>query len=538
MTRSPFHPAASFLRIAIVSTLSFAHAARGEEGKAALTIHSIKPASPAKIAAGERLNISIDYRNPEAVPVLIWARPFTNGKSTPGYRAHPSPSYQKTSGTAEGWFYFDRPTVVDEVRVEMKASGSNEAIAKTSLPIKVEWIGEKIAANGNGSDSRVASPTSGGAPASAAAPPVVRMGSLEELGKMGAFGFPQARARVLCDTPQLRFSVYNDDEFFFAQAIFWGDGDGSVGKTGDGRAIGDWSDMALELGTPGEVTGNVDRNYSLNPWPTLAGLRYQVSLRKGAWTGLKDDSKGRGGIRYVSLPDGKKVRVDTYLVPLAEIGKRPGDRFRICYWASSPEPALTLNSVGFTDGGSHYPSFRIPRSLYQEVILAKGEKIDPTQVPEDRKAGGATQTPSTPKSEIAPGAPVDIKFTAVDGREVDLAKLRGKVVLIDFWATWCGPCIGELPHVLDAYRKFHDKGFEIVGISFDQDKAKLEQLTKAKGMTWPQYFDGKGWKNDYGVKYGIHGIPTMWLIDKQGKLATTNARTDLAGQVEKLLGVK
>ena len=92
--------------------------------------------------------------------------------------------------------------------------------------------------------------------------------------------------------------------------------------------------------------------------------------------------------------------------------------------------------------------------------------------------------------------PLDLKFTAVDGTEVDLSKLRGKVVLVDFWATWCGPCMAEMPAVLAAYKKYHDKGFEIVGISLDQDKDSLLQVTKDKGMVWPQYFDGKGWGNE------------------------------------------
>ena len=150
--------------------------------------------------------------------------------------------------------------------------------------------------------------------------------------------------------------------------------------------------------------------------------------------------------------------------------------------------------------------------------------------------GLATPASAAPEKEVSAGSSVDIKFTAVDGRTVDLAKLHGKVVLIDFWATWCGPCMGEVPHVVETYQKFHDKGFEIIGISFDQDKAALERVTKEKGMTWPQYFDGKVWKNDFGVKYGIGGIPTMWLIDKEGRVATTDGREDLAGQVEKLLG--
>jgi thiol-disulfide isomerase/thioredoxin len=133
------------------------------------------------------------------------------------------------------------------------------------------------------------------------------------------------------------------------------------------------------------------------------------------------------------------------------------------------------------------------------------------------------------------GKPLPISFTAVDGREVDLAKMKGKVVLIDFWATWCGPCVGELPHVKDAYEKLHPKGFEIVGISFDSDKEKLTSFTKSENMAWPQYFDGKRFENKYGREYGIDGIPTMWLVDKKGNLRDMEARADLAGKVEKLL---
>jgi thiol-disulfide isomerase/thioredoxin len=135
----------------------------------------------------------------------------------------------------------------------------------------------------------------------------------------------------------------------------------------------------------------------------------------------------------------------------------------------------------------------------------------------------------------AVGKPVDIAFTAVDGRAVDLTKMKGKVVLVDFWATWCGPCMGEVPHVKEAYEKLHDKGFEIVGISFDKDKDKLETTLKEKGMTWPQYFDGLFWKNKYGVQFGIESIPTMWLVDKNGNLRDVNARGELEEKVTKLL---
>jgi thiol-disulfide isomerase/thioredoxin len=153
------------------------------------------------------------------------------------------------------------------------------------------------------------------------------------------------------------------------------------------------------------------------------------------------------------------------------------------------------------------------------------------------KASAAENADSdTYSGNVAEGTVVDIKFTAVDGTEVDLSQMRGKVVLVDFWATWCGPCVGEVPHVVEAYKKYHDQGFEIVGISLDSDQKRLTDFISQKEMTWPQYFDGKGWKNKISSGYGIQAIPAMWLIDRDGKLVTKNARSGLTEQITKLLG--
>ena len=132
--------------------------------------------------------------------------------------------------------------------------------------------------------------------------------------------------------------------------------------------------------------------------------------------------------------------------------------------------------------------------------------------------------------------PLNLKFKAVDGSEVDFAKLRGKVVLVDFWATWCGPCRLEIPNVVATHNQLHKDGFEIVGISLDRDKAKLLAYTKTASMTWPQYFDGKMWENEISTRYGIHAIPAMWLVDKKGFVRSTDARGSALGeQVKKLL---
>jgi thiol-disulfide isomerase/thioredoxin len=131
--------------------------------------------------------------------------------------------------------------------------------------------------------------------------------------------------------------------------------------------------------------------------------------------------------------------------------------------------------------------------------------------------------------------PVDMSFTATDGTQVDLSQMRGKVVLIDFWATWCPGCMQEAPHVVEAYNALHDKGLEVVGVSLDMDKSQMEAVTRQRGMVWPEYFDGKGWGNAAAVHFGVHSIPALWLLDKNGKLVDMDGREELQGKVEKLL---
>ena len=145
-----------------------------------------------------------------------------------------------------------------------------------------------------------------------------------------------------------------------------------------------------------------------------------------------------------------------------------------------------------------------------------------------------SQLKPVPRGSTAP----NIRVPLLGGGDFRLEAERGHPVFVDFWATWCGPCVGEIPNVKAAYEKLHPKGFEILGISFDQEKDALETFVKKKGMTWPQYFDGEGWQNKFGQEFGINSIPAMWLVDQKGILRDMNARDGLAGKVEKLLAEK
>jgi peroxiredoxin len=120
----------------------------------------------------------------------------------------------------------------------------------------------------------------------------------------------------------------------------------------------------------------------------------------------------------------------------------------------------------------------------------------------------------------------DFSEKDLDGKPLSVANYKGKVVLVDFWATWCGPCVAELPNVLKAYEAHHKDGFEIIGISLDQDETKLKNFIKDKNMSWQQYFDGKGWANKLAAKYGVQSIPATYLLDGEGKIIGQDLRGD------------
>ena len=134
------------------------------------------------------------------------------------------------------------------------------------------------------------------------------------------------------------------------------------------------------------------------------------------------------------------------------------------------------------------------------------------------------------------GTKLNLSFVDSEGRSVDLNQFAGKVVLIDFWASWCPDCAREMPEVQHVYNLFESKGFAILGVSLDRDRRAMDNYIAKHLIPWPQYFDGKGWKSDLVTKYSVQEIPEMWLINKEGILETTSADvTQLASTVERMV---
>jgi len=135
----------------------------------------------------------------------------------------------------------------------------------------------------------------------------------------------------------------------------------------------------------------------------------------------------------------------------------------------------------------------------------------------------------------------DVKGFNLDGKEVSLSDYvgKGKIVLVDFWASWCGPCRRAMPEIVEIYQKFKNKGFEIVGISLDAKKDDWKQAVKDLNITWPQISNLKGWEEDCAVAYGVDAIPHVLLIDKDGKIIERNISEEALGfKLQELLGGK
>ena len=178
-----------------------------------------------------------------------------------------------------------------------------------------------------------------------------------------------------------------------------------------------------------------------------------------------------------------------------------------------------------------YSSIKINPSLNASLFHFTPDKgavaVDPTVAP-----------PAYDTRVKVGAVPIPITGSDLSGKPVSLTQYKGKVLLLDFWATWCGPCLRELPNVIQSYGKYHAQGFDVVGITLDQANAKqkVQDFVTTNRMPWRQIYDGKYWSAANATAYGLSSIPFTLLIGRDGKVAAVGARgTSLGVAIEAAL---
>jgi len=187
----------------------------------------------------------------------------------------------------------------------------------------------------------------------------------------------------------------------------------------------------------------------------------------------------------------------------------PATYFAVKYLFNKPNPKLILLA-------SDKMEKTMPESSYTKNLQALAKQLGPT----------------------VPGAMApEINLYGTDRTEqIALSSLRGKVVLIDFWASWCGPCRRENPAVKAIYEKYKDKGFEIYGVSLDNNLEQWKAAIAKDGLTWKHVSELKGWSSTPGKIYGVRSVPSTFLIDRDGRIVKSNFRShELEGLLKELL---
>jgi thiol-disulfide isomerase/thioredoxin len=234
------------------------------------------------------------------------------------------------------------------------------------------------------------------------------------------------------------------------------------------------------------------------------------------------------------LADPKHKDDATALFTLAAMGMRTPDR-------SDPMPAIERFIAA-------HP--KDPRGAQLLFSVAQRPGQSPNQALIDRimkdypDSDAARMAAGANRQATAVGKPFELEFNdATTGKHIAMKDLKGKVVVVDFWATWCGPCVAEMPEMKRIYSEYKDKGVEFIGVSLDQPEKEggldaLKEFVKTNEIPWPQYYQGDSWGGKFTASWGINSIPTVFVVDQDGNLFTTAASRVVEPILKQLLANK
>jgi thiol-disulfide isomerase/thioredoxin len=313
----------------------------------------------------------------------------------------------------------------------------------------------------------------------------------------------------------------------------------------------------------------------VHPFKMEAGKGYKIELHskafdsflrlenpEGQQVGLDDDGAGFPNSRLIHVAD----KAGEYRIIVTTFGAGETGEYTLTVMAASKADMLAsrvaqIGKLGpaekkevldelkkqFTDKGKDLGqqdaqlAFKLALALEQTRDPAAGDVYQEfgkllATASDDKVAGLGKQFEGAARRVKLPGNPIVVKGNKLDGKPFDWNAYKGKVVLVDFWATWCGPCVAEMPNIKKAYETYHDRGFEVVGISLDSKKDLPAKFMQDRNLPWTCVFDGKG-ADSLADYYGIFFIPQAILVDRDGNVVSMNARgPELDRLLEKLIG--